>query len=68
MTLEKWLEEDLDINAKTLLEKLCALEPEKYSHSQLRTLQRRVKEWRQKSVEAPIFQSKQNTYETLQIH
>lgn len=68
LTLERWLEEDLDITAKTLLERLCALEPEKYSHSQLRTLQRRVKEWRQKRVEALIFQSNQNLNETLQIH
>lgn len=42
----EWLQSEPDATAKTLFERLKTLEPEKYSGGQIRTLQRRIKEWR----------------------
>ena len=41
-----WLQKDPDINAKDLLAKLCEAYPDRFEDAQLRTLQRRVKDWR----------------------
>jgi len=41
-----WLEEAPDITAKALFERLQKEHPGRYANSQLRTLQRRVSEWR----------------------
>ena len=43
----RWLQCDPDITAKALLERLQHEYPERFPDGQLRTLQRRVKEWRQ---------------------
>lgn len=45
MILE-WLQNEPDATAKSLFERLMTAEPERYSSGQLRTLQRRVREWR----------------------
>jgi Mu transposase, C-terminal domain len=44
--LEKMLKDAPELEAKTLFEWLCERSPEKYQEGQLRTLQRRVNEWR----------------------
>ena len=41
-----WLERDPETTAKDLMSTLRAAHPERFSDSQLRVLQRRVKEWR----------------------
>jgi len=41
-----WLQEDPDATAKSLFERLCQTYPDKFQPSQLRTLQRRIREWR----------------------
>ena len=44
--LERRLVDAPELEAKTLFEELLATSPEKYSAGQLRTLQRRVRDWR----------------------
>jgi hypothetical protein len=44
--IERWLEERPDANAKGLFHRLQAEMPARFEPGQLRTLQRRVKEWR----------------------
>jgi hypothetical protein len=44
--LEKMLKDAPELEAKTLFEWMCERSPEKYQEGQLRTLQRRVNEWR----------------------
>ena len=41
-----WLEKEPDVSASTLLERLMELHPAKYADKHLRTLQRRIGEWR----------------------
>ncbi len=41
-----WLQQEPDVTAKTLFHRLRANHPGRFSDGQLRTLQRRVKEWR----------------------
>ena len=41
-----WLERDPDTTAKGLMARQSAAHPERFSDARLRTLQRRVKEWR----------------------
>lgn len=41
-----WLQQEPDVTAKALFERLQALRPGQFSDGQLRTLQRRVREWR----------------------
>ena len=41
-----WLQKDPDTNAKDLLTKLREVYPGRFEDAQLRTLQRRVKDWR----------------------
>src|SRR5262245_37351549 len=44
--IEKLLEGDAALEAKTIFDHLCRQHPEKFQQGQLRTLQRRVKVWR----------------------
>lgn len=44
--VEKRLKAEPGLEAKTLFEELCERHPERYQEGQLRTLQRRVREWR----------------------
>ena len=41
-----WLQEDPDASAATLLDRLQEAEPDRFSRAHLRTLQRRVQQWR----------------------
>ena len=41
-----WSQEDPDASAVSLLERLRAAEPDRFSRAHLRTLQRRVQQWR----------------------
>ena len=41
-----WLQEDLDTSAVALLGQLQETEPDRFSRAHLRTLQRRVPQWR----------------------
>ena len=41
-----WLQEDPDATAKALLERLQSNYPDRFTDAQLRTLQRRVQQWR----------------------
>ena len=43
----RWLQERPDITAKELFERLQQEQPERFPDGQLRTLQRRIREWRQ---------------------
>ena len=52
----QWLDEDPDLNAKIVLEQLFIEYPDSMlSNSQLRTLQRRIKDYRKDMAEALIF-------------
>lgn len=42
----EWLQQEPDVDAKTLLQRLQGLRPGQFSDGQLRTMQRRVGEWR----------------------
>ena len=50
-----WLEAEPDVTAKELFIRLMELHPDEFSPGQLRTLQRRVREWRQRMARALIF-------------
>ena len=56
-TLQRWLEADPDITAKALFGRLVEQHPEMYTSGQLRTLQRRVSEWRRNVAKRLIFES-----------
>ena len=45
-TILEWLEKQPDATATSLLERLIAKSPERYDEKQLRSLQRRVGQWR----------------------
>ena len=50
------LEDAPELEAKTLFEDLCRRHPDRYTPGQLRTLQRRVKQWRaQHGPDRPVF-------------
>lgn len=42
-----WLQEEPDATAKSLFERLRSQHPDRFKGGQLRTLQRRVREWRE---------------------
>ena len=42
----EWLQKQPDVGARELMDRLIRRYPDRYSRSQLRTLQRRVKQWR----------------------
>lgn len=50
-----WLQDDPDATAKTLLQKLIVKYPGQYDHKVLRTLQRRVGEWRGSMAHKLVF-------------
>lgn len=50
-----WLQKDPDTTAKTLLERLMEKYPGQYDSKSLRTLQRRVGEWRQTMARKLVF-------------
>jgi hypothetical protein len=54
--IDNWLSIDSTITAKEVMQRLCEMEPEKYSgKAQLRTLQRRIKDWRTARTNELIF-------------
>jgi hypothetical protein len=50
-----WLSEEPDATAKSLFERLISKHPDKFNSGQLRTLQRRVKEWRHVMARELVF-------------
>jgi hypothetical protein len=46
MLIEQWLSDEPNATAKQLFERLSELNPHGFRPGQLRTLQRRVKQWR----------------------
>jgi hypothetical protein len=50
-----WLSEEPDATAKSLFERLMIKYPDKFNNGQLRTLQRRVKEWRYVMARELVF-------------
>ena len=52
-----WLEAEPDRTAKEILERLQAEQPDAFPDGQLRTLQRRVREWRQDAARRLVFAS-----------
>lgn len=50
-----WLQRDPDCTAKSLFQQLCEKFPEQFSAGQLRTLQRRIGEWRQTMARTLVF-------------
>jgi hypothetical protein len=51
----EWLEAEPDANAKEAFERLREAHPGKFAAGQLRTLQRRVREWRAMAVRRLMF-------------
>jgi len=51
-TILAWLETDPDATAKSLLQRLVAKDPHQFQPRQLRTLQRRIGEWRRTQASA----------------
>ena len=50
-----WLSDSPDATAKSLLDRLCIKNPGQFEAGQLRTLQRRIKEWRHVMAKKLIF-------------
>ena len=50
-----WLQEDPEATAKTLFQRLCQEYPGRFPDGQLRTLQRRIREWRQIMARKLVF-------------
>jgi hypothetical protein len=44
--IPQWLEAEPDVGSQELLERLIALDPERYGPQHKRTLQRRIRDWR----------------------
>ena len=57
--VEQWLNEQPDANAKDLFLRLQATTPEVFQPGQLRTLQRRVKQWRSEIARRLVFDAEQ---------
>ncbi len=55
--LLSWMEKEPDATGKTLFEQLQELHPGKFTNGQLRTLQRRVREWRHIMAKQLIYKS-----------
>ncbi len=53
--VREWLEAEPDRTARDMLVRLEAENPGRFSEGQLRTLQRRVKEWRRSAVQRLVF-------------
>lgn len=54
-TVLEWLEAAPDSTAKSLFERLMSEQPGKYKTSQLRTLQRRVRQWRKLMAKQLVY-------------
>jgi hypothetical protein len=64
--VEQWLNEQPDANAKSIFQRLQATMPEPFQPGQLRTLQRRVKEWRTAIARRLVLGCEEATLETMQ--
>ena len=64
--VEQWLNEQPDANAKIIFQRLQATMPEPFQPGQLRTLQRRVKDWRTAIARRLVLGCEQATLETTQ--
>jgi len=53
--IEQWLESEACMNAAEILRRLMALAPGSYHEGQLRSMERRVKEWRTARAERPLL-------------
>ena len=51
----RWLQHEPDATAKALFERLRAMHPERFDDGQLRTLQRRVRQWRHVMARELVF-------------
>ena len=67
MEILGWLQDDPDVIAKELFSRLQEKYPGNFANGQLRTLQRRVKEWRQMMAKKLIYASLDGTTETPEI-
>ena len=67
-TIEQWLNREPNVTAKELLVRLADLIPDAYNGTaQLRTLQRRVKEWRAEKAKAMVFAAMTHSEDTQQV-
>lgn len=57
----QWLQQQPDVDARTLLKRLQALRPGQFSDGQVRTLQRRVREWRALMAKELVYNMLQDT-------
>lgn len=53
--VQRWLGKEPDTTAKEILQRLIRDHPHRYSQAQLRTLQRRVRDWRREQAERLVF-------------
>ncbi len=67
-TARSWLEEEPDITGKALFDRIREHHPGQFAPGQLRTLQRRVQQWRQAMARQLIAVSKSVTTEDRQLH
>ena len=49
--IPQWLEAEADVGSQELLDRLIALDPERYGPQHKRTLQRRIRDWRVAKVQ-----------------
>ncbi len=56
-----WLHDDPDASAVTLLDRLRAADPDRFSRAHLRTLQRRVQKWRSIMANKLVYASSEAT-------
>ena len=50
--IPQWLEAEAAVGSQELLDRLIALDPERYGPQHKRTLQRRIRDWRVARVQA----------------
>ena len=50
--IPQWLEAEAAVGSQELLDRLIALDPERYGPQHKRTLQRRIRDWRLARVQA----------------
>jgi len=63
-----WLSEEPDATAKSLFERLMIKYPDKFNSGQLRTLQRRVKEWRYVMARELVFACNESEDDMVPTH
>ena len=56
-----WLQQQPDATAAELMDRLILRYPERYSRGQLRTLQRRVRQWRSVMAKQLLYASAENS-------